>query len=259
MYLPKLNPQKEIQKIISFIKKTVHREDFSKVVVACSGGIDSSLTLALAVKALGQDNVLALKLPFLNQSMILANLAISFADVTPENVFEINIKEPAQKIIENLKFKNKDWDIRQGNVLARLRMIYLYDLAKEKKVLVCGTENKSEYVLGYFTRYGDEAADLNPLNHLYKTYIISLTKYLELPNQVIEAAPSAGLWLGQTDEKELGFSYEEADPILYLFYDKKLQKKEIIKKGFDRKLVEKVIRRVKENKFKQRVPYRLNA
>lgn len=257
--LSKLNPQKESQRIVSFIKKTVYRENFSRVVIACSGGIDSSLVLTLATKALGGDNVLALKLPFTNQSMILANLAVSFAGIIPENIFEMNIKEPAQKIIEKLTFCKKEWNLRQGNVLARLRMIYLYDLAKAKKVLVCGTENKSEYLLGYFTRFGDEAADLNPISHLYKTYIILLAKYLELPHQIIEAIPSAGLWLGQTDEEELGFSYEAADQIIYLYCDKKLSKSEIVKKGFDKNLVEKIIKRVKENEFKHKVPYGLNT
>lgn len=257
MILPKLNLQKETQRIASFIKKTVHRENFSRVVIATSGGIDSSLTLALAAKALGEDNVFALRLPFENQSTILANLAISFAGIIPKNTFEINIKEAAEKITESLKFRNQVWNLRQGNILARLRMIYLYDLAKATKSLVCGTENRSEYFLGYFTLFGDQAADLNPLTHLYKTHIIALAKYLDLPEQIIKTSPSAGLWFGQTDEKELGFSYQSADLILYLFCDKKLTKAKIIKKGFDKDLVEKVIGRVNQNQFKHNIPYSL--
>jgi len=257
MTFPKIDSQAETQKIVSFIKETTRREGFSKVVVACSGGIDSSLTLTLAAKAIGCDNVLALKLPLANQSVVLANLAISFAEIAPENIFEINIKGPVEKIVKNTPSKNKKTRIRQGNIAVRTRMIYLYDLAKAKHALVCGTSNRSEHLLGYFTRYGDEAADLAPLLYLYKTQVISLANYLEIPQQIIEAVPSAGMWKGQTDEDELGFSYAEADLILHLFCDKEMKKAQIIKKGFNRKLVEKVIKRVKENKFKHRVPYSL--
>jgi len=257
MVFPKIDSKKETKRVLSFIQKTVHREGFSKAIVACSGGIDSSLVLTLASKSLGKDNVLALKLPMANQSMILANLAISFAGIAPENIFEIKIKKPVEKIAEKMFFKSRGADLRQGNIAVRTRMIYLYDLAKARRILVCGTSNRSEHLLGYFTRYGDEAADLAPLLHLYKTQVLKLAEHLELPKEIIEATPSAGMWKGQTDEDELGFSYAEADPILHLFCDKKIKKSQIIKKGFDRKLVEKVIKRVKENEFKHKVPYSL--
>lgn len=255
--LPKIDPQKEAQRIIGFIKETVRRENFSRVVVSCSGGVDSSLTLYLATLALGRDNVLAVKLPYFSQPVVLANLAIGFAQVLPENIFEINIGQAAKAIVNNLPVKEKNWKLRQGNVLARSRMIYLYDLAKVKNVLVCGTENKSEYVLGYFTRFGDESADLNPISHLYKTYVNSLARYLKLPEEILKGTPSAELWPGQTDEEELGFSYLEADPILFLYWDKKLKKEAIIKRGFAKELVEKVLSRVEANRFKHQIPYNL--
>src|SRR6185437_16551779 len=122
--------------------------------------------------------------------------------------------------------------IRIGNIAARMRMIILFDLAKKHKALVCGTENKSENLLGYFTRFGDQASDIEPIEHLYKTQIIQLAKHLGLPEDVITQAPSAGLWKGQTDEGQFGFTYEEADIVLYLFLEKNVSIGEIEKRGY---------------------------
>ena len=130
-------------------------------------------------------------------------------------------------------------------------MTCLFDAAKAKKALVIGTENKSENLLGYYTRYGDQAADLDPISHLYKTQVIKLAEYLELPKPIIDQAPSAGLWPDQTDEKELGFSYKKADPIL-----KALTKNQSTD-NFDQKLVEKITKHLKAVDFKTKVPYHL--
>jgi NAD+ synthase len=129
-------------------------------------------------------------------------------------------------------------------------MMLLYDTAKSKKALVCGTENRSEHLLGYYTRFGDEASDLEPIKHLYKTQIYQLADFLKIPQQIIDKKPSAGLWPGQTDSDELGFTYEEADPVLHLYFDKNKSLKEI-------KLpkTKKIIMCVKKNKFKKAVPY----
>jgi len=134
-------------------------------------------------------------------------------------------------------------------------MILLYDLAKKLQALVLGTENKSEYLLGYFTRFGDEASDIEPVRHLYKTQVRQLALYLGIPRKIINKAPTAGFWLGQTDEKELGFTYEEADKILYLYFDLKKRKEEIEKIGFKKETIKKVISRVKANDFKHKLPY----
>ena len=140
-----------------------------------------------------------------------------------------------------------------GNIMARARMIVLFDIAKKHNALVCGTENKSEHLLGYYTRFGDEASDIEPIRHLYKTQIYKLAKYLNVPQEIIEAQPSAGLWKRQTDEGQFGFSYEEGDQVLHLYYDKNLSLKELKKYGF--KNTEKIISFSKMNEYKHKVPY----
>lgn len=145
--------------------------------------------------------------------------------------------------------------IRFGNIMARVRMIILYDLAKANKALVCGTENKTERLLGYYTLYGDSASDLEPIRHLYKTQVIELAKSLGVPEKIINKPPTAGLWLDQTDEKELGFSYKEADQILHYIYDKKYKVEEVAKLGFKLETIRKIKQRVENNSFKGKLPY----
>jgi NAD+ synthase len=130
-------------------------------------------------------------------------------------------------------------------------MIVQYALARNLNGLVVGTENLSEYYLAYFTLYGDQACDISPIAGLLKTQVYQLGKYLEVPKEIIKKAPSAGLWKNQTDEDELGFSYEKADPIIYLKIIKKYSKKQIINKGFPANLVDRVIKRIEKTEFKR--------
>ena len=145
--------------------------------------------------------------------------------------------------------------VRLGNIMARVRMIILYDLSKKHNALVCGTENKSEYLLGYFTRFGDAASDFEPIQHLYKTQVYQLASSLGVPKNIIKKTPTAGLWHGQTDEGEFGFSYKEADEVLFYYYDKKLKLEEIKNKGF--KNAEKIIKFSLKNSYKHHAPYTL--
>lgn len=249
-----INCQKTEETIIKFIKNQVSKSGFKKLVIGLSGGIDSSVTAFLAVKALGNKNVLIALLPYGNLNipdLEDAQLIIGKLKIPSKNVFKINIKKVVDKIV---CFDPSMSKIRKGNIIARVRMIYLFDLAKKYQALVCGTENRSEYLLGYYTRFGDEASDIEPIRHLYKTQIRQLANYLEVPKKIINKKPTAGLWLGQTDEEELGFSYKDADIVLHLFFDKKLTKEEIIKQGIEIKTVEKVLAWVKKNEFKQLVP-----
>ena len=139
--------------------------------------------------------------------------------------------------------------------MARVRMIILFDLAKKYGSLVCGTENKSEKLLGYFTRFGDSASDIEPLSHLYKTQVYQLAKYLKVPEKIINQVPTAGLWTGQTDEDEFGFTYQEADQVLHQYFDKKKSAGQIKKLGF--KNTDKIIKRIVDNQFKFQTPYSL--
>jgi len=276
--MQKINPEQEKKKIISFIQKTLKEQGFNKLVLGLSGGIDSSTSAFLSAGAIGPENLYILLLPYKNQDMSLAKQLIKNLKILQKNVVEIDIskafdmfktggtrggppstariRQPAERTSDGGSAGQDPSQIRKGNILARLRMIYLFDSAKRLSALVCGTENRSEHLLGYYTRFGDEASDIEPIIHLYKTQVQKLAEYLKIPKDIIDQPPTAGLWPGQTDEKELGFTYKEADTILHLFFVKKKSPKEIEKK-IPGKIVKKVLQRVKENLFKHQTPYSL--
>jgi NAD+ synthase len=252
----KINPEQEVKKIVEFLKTTFKTQGFSKGLVAVSGGVDSATTLLLTVKALGKENVFSLQLPNKNQPIENGSLIIEQAGLAKESQLLIDISEAVDKLTANLKADEDQ--VRQGNIIARVRMICLFDQAKKHQALVVGTENKSENVLGYYTRFGDAASDLEPIGHLYKTQVYQLAQYLGVPGKILSAAPSAGLWAEQTDAKELGFDYAEADPVLHLLIDEQMRPEQIIQHGFDKDLVNKIIQRLKAVKFKKEVPYEPN-
>jgi NAD+ synthase len=223
--------------IISWIKKICGDK---QVVIGVSGGVDSAVTLTLITKALGKDRVLPICLPYKNQDMTDAKLIIDFNGYGREYQ-EVNIEKIVDETVDSLSI---DDDLRKGNVMARTRMIVLFDTAKKIGGLVCGTENKSEHYLGYFTRFGDAASDLEPIASLYKTEVWQMAKELGLPEIFYTKKPSAGLWEGQSDEDEMGFSYEVADKVLQGKFD-----------GIDPDIVQQVKARVERNKFKLEVPF----
>jgi len=270
-----VNPQIEIEKIVSFLKKTFKQQKINKVVVGLSGGIDSLVCYCLLKKVLPEKNIIAVHLPYNKPNPLI-----------PNNIRVISIKKIVEVIVKKLTLDTRNWNldneagnlkleknqasnfqpqnqvssfqhqaskIRLGNIMSRVRMIILFDLAKKNNAMVCGTENKSEHLLGYFTRFGDSASDIEPIRHLYKTQVYQLAKYLQIPKKIINQKPTAGLWPRQTDEDELGFSYKEADQVLNKYFDKKMSTKKIIKLGFPN--AEKIISFTKKNKFKQKTPY----
>lgn len=243
----------EVSKIIEFIIQAFSNAGKTKAVIAISGGIDSAVALTLFVKALGPENVFPVMLPYAEQSIVDSEKIIAFNKISETNSRLTNI-EPFVKSFQNgLEVEDS---VRLGNIKARSRMIVVFDLAKKIDALVCGTENKSEKHLGYFTRFGDAASDIEPLSTLYKTQVRELARELGLPLELIEKAPSAELWSGQTDEEEMGFSYEEADKVLVELIDNKRTVDKIISSGeFDKMLVKNVAERVTSQKFKQVVPY----
>lgn len=253
-----LNPSKTADKIVRFIKNTVHNAGFFRVVVGLSGGVDSAVSTALGVAALGAKNIYVGLFPYgeLNKEGLEdAKLVISQLDIPSSNIISLNIKP----LVDSIVALDSSMDnLRRGNIMVRMRMIQLFDLSKKFNALVLGTENKTEYLLGYFTRFGDEASDLEPIRHFYKTQVKQLAIYLGIPEKIIKKPPTAGMWQGQTDEGEFGFTYEEADKILYLYADLKKSREEIEKMGFKKEVVEKVISRVEANKFKHKLPYKLD-
>lgn len=250
-----INSQKTTDNSIKFIKNTVKATGFSRLVAGLSGGIDSAISCDLAVRALGGKNLYVALLPYgeLNKEGTKdARVVIKKLGVPKENVFFRDIKPFVDPISQLDSSMDK---LRKGNIAVRLRMIILYDLAKKYKALVLGTENKTEYLLGYFTRFGDEASDIEPIRGLYKTQLRQLASYLGIPEKIIRKPPTAGLWTGQTDEQELGFSYKDADKILYHYVDFHKSSEEIIRMGFKKEVVTRVIVRLQKNEFKHKLPY----
>ena len=248
-----INPVQETKKIVSFLRKTFKKQNIFHAVLGLSGGIDSATSLFLLSKALPVENIHVFHIPYFLEDTSLIEHILQKANIPQKNLHIISIKEPTDALKGTLKIE-KDQIIRLGNIMARIRMITLFDFAKKMNALVVGTENKSEYHLAYFTRFGDEASDIEPIQHLYKTQIIQLAQYLQVPQFVIDAKPTAGLWEGQTDESEFGFTYEQADQVMYLYFDKK-QSLATVKKQFPH--AEKIISWCKKNDFKHHVPYRI--
>src|SRR3989344_3246745 len=253
--LPTVDPAKEVNKIEIFLQEVLKKTGFKKVVIGLSGGIDSSTALALAVSALGEKNVHVLLMPYKThntQGLQDAMDVIAFLQIPQTQVEIVSIDEAVDAIKRSLGVSEDD-TVRLGNIMARVRMITLFDRAKKLPALVLGTENRSEYLLGYFTRFGDEASDIEPIQHLYKTRVYDLAKYLGLPPRIIKQAPTAGLWHGQTDEGELGFSYKEADQVLHLYFDKHISVTDIVKKGHMN--AERIVQYALRNIYKHEAPY----
>jgi NAD+ synthase len=239
------------QILLGFIKSEITRAGFSKAVIGLSGGIDSALSFALAVQALGKENVLAVRMPYRassSESLEHAEILIEQFETPSETVDITPMVEPLFATDPDLSKQ------RKGNIMARQRMIVLYDRSEVFKGLVVGTSNKTEILLGYSTLWGDMASALNPIGDLYKTQVRQLARALGIPAVIIEKAPSADLWVGQTDEGELGFTYEQVDRLLYLLVDQRYSAKELVEDGFDEKFVNLVIARVRRSQFKRMMP-----
>jgi NAD+ synthase len=238
--------------IEEFIRAQLSQAGFDKVLLGLSGGIDSALVAYLAAEAIGAQNVLALLMPYKTSS--------------PES------RGDAEEVVRRLGCPSELVDIsaivdayfedgredaaplRQGNFMARSRMMVLYDHSVTWDGLVIGTGNKTEMLIGYSTLWGDSASAFNPIGDLYKSQVRQLSVALDVPEAIINKAPSADLWPGQTDEEEVGFSYAEVDRILFRLVDRRLSLDEVVADGFERELVLRVDRMVAGSEFKRQVP-----
>ena len=237
--------------LTGFLRSEVTRVGMSHAVVGLSGGLDSALSCILAVEALGAENVLAVRMPYKlssRDSLDHAQLLIDQLGVQSKTIEITDMVEPLFKMHPDIS------KMRMGNIMARERMIVLFDQSEVFKGLVIGTSNKTEILLGYSTHYGDSASAMNPIGDLYKTQVRQLSRAMNIPAPIIDKPPSADLWEGQTDEGELGFTYGEVDKLLYLLVDQRYSPLEAIEAGFNEKFVNAVTMRIRRNQFKRMQP-----
>ncbi len=237
--------------ICGFIRDQTQKAGLPRAVIALSGGIDSALAAALSARALGPENVLAIRMPWRDSS---AN-SLSDADLLIEALGLPALTVEITPMVSPLFERFPEMDARRrGNIMARQRMIVSYDQSVAWGGLVMGTSNKTEFLLGYSTIYGDSGSAMQPIADLYKAQVRQLSAALDLPQSILDKAPSADLWEGQTDEEELGFRYEDVDQVLYLLVDERYVVDEVVEEGFAREFVEDVWRRVKANHYKRTMP-----
>ena len=235
--------------LVDFLRDEITNAGFSTAVVGLSGGVDSALVTFLVAEALGKENVLAVLMPYRTSSPKSAADAMLVVE-------QLGLRHELVEItpmVEPLLDPAMD-PVRKGNIMARSRMIVLYDRSAREKALVVGTSNKTEILLGYGTQFGDTACALNPVGDLYKTQVWHLAEAVGVPRAIIEKKPTADLWEGQTDEQELGFSYALADKLLYAMIDEQRGDAELEAQGFEKHLIEKVRRMIRRNQFKRLPP-----
>ncbi len=237
--------------LTGFIRSEITRAGFTHGVINLSGGVDSALSCFLAAEALGPENVLAIRLPYRTSSPESLEHAQMVIDATGVQSITVDITPMVEPLFARFPDMN---NVRKGNIMARERMIVLYDQSEAFHALAIGTGNKTEILLGYTTLYGDSAAALNPIGDLYKTQVRQLSLAVGVPEVIVTKAPSADLWAGQTDEGELGFTYEDVDKLLYLLVDERYTPEEAVEAGFPESFVREVVRRVQRNHFKRVMP-----
>jgi NAD+ synthase len=238
--------------LLGFIRDEVGKVGFDRVVLGLSGGIDSALVAALAARALGPEQVVPVIMPYRSSSPESeADARTVASQLGLMDPLVVDISPQVDAYFD--RFPDADRG-RRGNKMARERMSVLYDLSWAHRALVIGTSNKTELLLGYGTIHGDMAHALNPLGDLYKTQVFAMARALELPRRVVEKPPSADLWEGQSDEQELGFQYAVVDMLLYHMVDERRTRDELRALGFDDEFIDLVVRRLRDNQYKRRLP-----
>lgn len=254
----------ELKKIIedkkSLIKKYMGDK---KAVIGISGGIDSTVCAYLCVEALGKENVIGVMLPYLSGKKVedtlsykdgkqicdLLDLKTVFTIAIDDVVNQFKSSFPYQGLFSQIASPLKN--VTVGNVMARTRMIYLYAIANHYNGFVIGTSNKTELNIGYFTKFGDGAADVELLGDLYKTEVFNIAYLIGVPAYFVKKTPSADLWEGQCDEDEFGISYIELDTILSAI---ERREKDTVIEIYGKEKVEKVIAMIKNSEHKRKMP-----
>ena len=233
------------------LQREVARAGFSKVLLGLSGGIDSALVATLAAHTFGPENVLALLMPYAAsspESLLHARLLVDTLGI------ESKLEEITPQIDAYFAQHPTADRNRRGNKMARERMTILYDYSQQRRALVLGTSNKTELLLGYSTIFGDSASAVNVIGDLYKSQVFALSRHLEIPEEIVNKAPSADLWQGQTDETELGMKYAEVDHLLHEMVDRRQRREGLLRLGFAPELIDRVCKLMKQSQYKRKMP-----
>lgn len=237
--------------LVQFLRDESKNAGFHRGVIGVSGGVDSAVSTFLTAESLGKENTVGVIMPYRTsspKSVEDAKTAINRLGIRSEVV---DISPMVDGYCDTWNVTEK---VRRGNVMARMRMIVLYDISAREHALVIGTSNKTEIMLGYGTLFGDTASAINPIGDLYKTQVWQLARSLGVPQQIIEKIPTADLWEGQSDEEELGSTYARLDALLYHLVDERRNDEELQKLGFEAGFVDRVKTLIQKNQFKRRPP-----
>jgi NAD+ synthetase len=238
------------QWLVTFLQDEFARRGFTRAVVGLSGGVDSAVTAFLAARALGPSNVVGVRMPYRTSSPE----SLAHAQLVGESLgIELRTIEITNAVDGYLAFEPEADPTRRGNVMARMRMIILFDLSSRYRALPLGTGNKTERLFGYFTWHADDSPPINPLGDLYKSQVWALARHLGVPEVIIEKPASADLIKGQTDEGDFGISYARADLILNWLLNGH-SPEDLVARGFDAAEVELVRRRLGGTHWKRRLP-----
>lgn len=250
---PYLRVKEELvtQLLTGALREEVNKVGFQRVILGLSGGIDSALSLYLAVKAFGRENVIAVRMPYKQSSQNSLDDAQEAIEDTGVEALTVDITPQIDAYFAQMPEASS---LRRGNKMARERMTILYDLSAYYNALVIGTSNRTELLLGYGTQYGDSASAINPIGDLYKTQVRQISAYVGVPNSILTKPPSADLWENQTDEGELGFSYFDVDRLLYHMLDLGFTRNQLLAHGFPSELIDAVNKRIVRNQFKRVMP-----
>lgn len=237
--------------LVQFLRDETNNAGFHCGVLGVSGGVDSAVSAFLTAEALGKENTIGVLMPYKTSSRTSvedARVVIERLGIRTELV---DISAMVDAYCDLWKVTDQ---VRRGNVMARMRMIVLYDISAREQALVIGTSNKTEILVGYGTLYGDTASAINPIGDLYKSQVWQLARHLGVPPRIIDKTPTADLWEGQSDEEELGFTYAQLDSLLYNLVDERRNDEELQALGYEAGFVKRVMTLIRKNQFKRRPP-----